>query len=554
MPEDPNLKIRDLAILHPVVREKVGQVLAQLAAEGIPLRVFESYRTPTRQNYLYAQGRTRAGNVVTNAKAWQSYHQYGLAVDLVFYENGEWHWGRNQQHSRMYDRMHQIARSVGLEPLSWETPHIQLAGTSTANLYAGRWPAGGDAAWADNLRSYAQGWHDSPAAPPLGGLGHFAEPERPALPQEEIRAALPVEASFPSNATIPATYDRNLNSRLFAGKPALESVAAGHRVLKASGSRVEGIELVQDGLNMLATSHPEYAIATGQFRGFFGQRTERAVAAFQEDFRLAVDGVVGEETILALDDAVASAEGSPATTSAPSVPSGSISSYTPPSSDVALLQKVRFDKADAFIGKTLADTYAAADRDPRLAKGDPSNCKALLKFADGTVFFEAKMAICADGSPRAKEIDPGPGNPKTAFTYPGMAGAYFDAEDVPYIVLPGKNESGTLDFVKTMGISKLDLAVVIHRGRLIPAFYGEVGPVFRIGEAAIQVHEDLPVRFPWTSAAKTKVRNASVEGEILYFIFPGTAVPKPAAMTKEQWLDKVKSTALQKWEAFLAAQ
>ncbi|MBL9180983.1 MAG: D-alanyl-D-alanine carboxypeptidase family protein [Verrucomicrobiaceae bacterium] len=552
MPEDPNRRITDTSVLHPVVRQKVAQVLAQLEAEGIPLRVFESYRTPTRQAHLYAQGRTRSGNKVTNAEAWESYHQYGLAVDLVFFENGEWHWGKNQQHSRMYDRMHQIARSAGLEPLSWETPHIQLMGVTISTLMQGRFPSGGDSGWADNLRHYAETWNSNPAAPPLQGLGSLHEPQRPPL-TEEFRPALPVGAHAPVSV-IPATYDRKLNSRLFAGKPALESVASGHRVLKVSGSRVEGIEFVQDGLNLLAGSHPEYAIDVGQFRGFFGQRTERAVEAFQEDYRLIVDGVVGEETVLALDDAVALAEGTPAGSLAPISSSVSASSYTPPSSNAALLQKVRFDKADATVGKTLADTYAAADKDPRLAKGDPSNCKALLKFADGTVFFEAKMAICADGSPRAKEIDPGPGNPKTAFTYPGMAGAYFDAEDVPYIVLPGKNDSGTLDFVKTMGLSKLDLAVVIHRGRLIPAFYGEVGPVFRIGEAAIQVHEDLPVRSPWTSPAKAKVRNASVEGEVLYFVFPGTAVPKTAGMSKEQWLDKVKSTALQKWEAFLAAQ
>jgi peptidoglycan L-alanyl-D-glutamate endopeptidase CwlK len=41
------------------------------------------YRSKKEQNELYAQGRSKPGQVVTNAKAGQSYHNYGLAVDFV---------------------------------------------------------------------------------------------------------------------------------------------------------------------------------------------------------------------------------------------------------------------------------------------------------------------------------------------------------------------------------------------------------------------------------------------------------------------------------------
>ena len=61
------------------------------------------------------------------------------------------------------------------------------------------------------------------------------------------------------------------------------------------------------------------------------------------------------------------------------------------------------------------------------------------------------------------------------------------------------------------------------------------------------------VRFPWTTTAKTSIRNASVEGAVLYFVFPGTAVPKSAEMTAEQWLEATLQAATDRFDAFLAS-
>jgi peptidoglycan L-alanyl-D-glutamate endopeptidase CwlK len=38
---------------------------------------------------LYAQGRTKAGAKVTNAKGGDSYHNYGLAIDIVLIKDGK---------------------------------------------------------------------------------------------------------------------------------------------------------------------------------------------------------------------------------------------------------------------------------------------------------------------------------------------------------------------------------------------------------------------------------------------------------------------------------
>lgn len=66
--------------------------IAKARQAGFNVYIFESYRSPARQDFLYAQGRGKPGPVVTKAKAWQSWHQYGLAVDLAVRVDGQWSW------------------------------------------------------------------------------------------------------------------------------------------------------------------------------------------------------------------------------------------------------------------------------------------------------------------------------------------------------------------------------------------------------------------------------------------------------------------------------
>jgi peptidoglycan L-alanyl-D-glutamate endopeptidase CwlK len=51
--------------------------------KNVRLRFAYVYRSPEEQDALYAQGRTKPGKIITNAKAWQSIHNYGLAFDIV---------------------------------------------------------------------------------------------------------------------------------------------------------------------------------------------------------------------------------------------------------------------------------------------------------------------------------------------------------------------------------------------------------------------------------------------------------------------------------------
>lgn len=83
--ERPGLETanRDWSRLDPNFTAVVLQVFARLEARGYPFTLLEGYRTPERQDAL-----ANAGAHVTNARAFQSKHQYGLALDAAPLRNG----------------------------------------------------------------------------------------------------------------------------------------------------------------------------------------------------------------------------------------------------------------------------------------------------------------------------------------------------------------------------------------------------------------------------------------------------------------------------------
>jgi peptidoglycan LD-endopeptidase CwlK len=72
--------------------------------------LLEGYRSPERQNEL-----AKMGSNVTNAAAWQSYHQYGLAGDSAFMRNGKLVISeRDPWAMKGYELYGQVAQRVGL--------------------------------------------------------------------------------------------------------------------------------------------------------------------------------------------------------------------------------------------------------------------------------------------------------------------------------------------------------------------------------------------------------------------------------------------------------
>jgi peptidoglycan LD-endopeptidase CwlK len=96
--------------LHPSIRSLARELVAKAQAEGIFLRVTSGMRTYEEQAKLYAKGRTEPGPIVTNAKPGYSYHNFGLALDVVPIENGAANW--NSSH---WNRIGQIGKSLGFD-------------------------------------------------------------------------------------------------------------------------------------------------------------------------------------------------------------------------------------------------------------------------------------------------------------------------------------------------------------------------------------------------------------------------------------------------------
>lgn len=115
---------RDERLLFEPFRQRLTQGLAVARIHGIEAYIFEGWRPASRQTELYAQGRTTPGKVVTDAKAWESWHQYGVAADVVFGGPGKWTW------EGPYEDLGPILEAQGLEWAGrWqrfkELPHFQ---------------------------------------------------------------------------------------------------------------------------------------------------------------------------------------------------------------------------------------------------------------------------------------------------------------------------------------------------------------------------------------------------------------------------------------------
>lgn len=69
--------------IHPIVEERSNQLIQQSAEKGIVIVLTDGFRSAEDQDRLYEKGRSSEGNIVTNAKGGESYHNFGLAVDFA---------------------------------------------------------------------------------------------------------------------------------------------------------------------------------------------------------------------------------------------------------------------------------------------------------------------------------------------------------------------------------------------------------------------------------------------------------------------------------------
>jgi hypothetical protein len=139
--KDPRFKspkrVADLAMLEPVTRKLVGNIVADAAAHGMKLIAYETFRSQARQAALFDQGVTKLKNV--------GVHNFGLACDLVKDVGGEPSWKGD------FSLLGQLAHQYGLIwGGDWGDPtvkhsfvdeyHVQRCSIGRqASLFSGTW-------------------------------------------------------------------------------------------------------------------------------------------------------------------------------------------------------------------------------------------------------------------------------------------------------------------------------------------------------------------------------------------------------------------------------
>jgi peptidoglycan LD-endopeptidase CwlK len=102
---------RDWDKLYPDFRQRLLVVFKIMKERyGYDMALIEGYRSPERQAILASQGSS-----VTNAGAYQSYHQYGLAADCGFFRDGKLVISEKDPWAmRGYQLYGQVAEAAGL--------------------------------------------------------------------------------------------------------------------------------------------------------------------------------------------------------------------------------------------------------------------------------------------------------------------------------------------------------------------------------------------------------------------------------------------------------
>lgn len=117
------IRCADMTLLHPLAARAFNNLEGELRGRylrgEIPFlfRPFETYRHPSRQAYVKAKG-------ASQADAYKSPHQFGLAVDFVPWDEKKgWHW---DVVPLWWSSLKGIARTHGLDaPISWDKAHIE---------------------------------------------------------------------------------------------------------------------------------------------------------------------------------------------------------------------------------------------------------------------------------------------------------------------------------------------------------------------------------------------------------------------------------------------
>jgi len=195
---------RDIDELHPTVARGCRELIRRMNAAGYAhVGVSSTYRDHTHQNWLFDQGRSRAGNIVTNARGGQSWHNWRLAFDI--FQNIR---GQEWNDSDFFATAGMLWTEMGGEwGGNWtnfpDRPHMQYTGglTMADHRQGARLPEVASMLWEHESRPWEHESHPHPPphpkTPPLppwatdstawartNGITDGTAPERSATRQE----------------------------------------------------------------------------------------------------------------------------------------------------------------------------------------------------------------------------------------------------------------------------------------------------------------------------------------------------------------------------------
>ncbi|RDU22751.1 M15 family metallopeptidase [Anaerosacchariphilus polymeriproducens] len=119
--------MRDITALHPEVQVIANKLVEKCREQGLIIKITDCVRTKEEQDALYAQGRTRAGSIITNVTYPRSNHCWGIAFDFCRNDGT----GAYNDTDGFFTKVGQIGKSLGL---FWggdwtsikDKPHFQL--------------------------------------------------------------------------------------------------------------------------------------------------------------------------------------------------------------------------------------------------------------------------------------------------------------------------------------------------------------------------------------------------------------------------------------------
>ena len=115
-----------IATLLPELRPLARALVQKAASSKMQIKIISGFRTYADQDALYAQGRSKPGKIVTNARAGYSSHNFGIAFDIGVFEGAKY-----LADSPKYKAVGVLGADLGLEwGGNWKSivdqPHFQL--------------------------------------------------------------------------------------------------------------------------------------------------------------------------------------------------------------------------------------------------------------------------------------------------------------------------------------------------------------------------------------------------------------------------------------------